>query len=230
MHQMTKERVETPKQAPAPKANADPASRMAYWIAQRKRPVTIGLISVVFIGGAGWFMQAASSRREAFAANELQMARAAVEAENLQLAASDLGRIVSTYGSTRAGNDATVLLARVHLQQGQADLAVSELRTFLNGGPPRQFVAPAEALLAGALEQLGQFGDAASAFERAAAATDYDLVKAALLLDAGRTAALAGQLPRAISVYESVVSLVGEDDNAATEARFRMAELRRRSS
>ena len=59
---------------------------------------------------------------------------------------------------------------------------------------------------------------------------DYDLVKASLLLDAGRTAALAGDVQRAISVYESVVALAGEDDNAATEARFRMAELRRRTS
>jgi predicted negative regulator of RcsB-dependent stress response len=216
---------------PTSAAGSDDAiTRLVQWSQARQRPLTIGVVALVLIGGAVWFMQSAAARREAFASNELQQARVSVDAGNWQLAASDLGRVVSTYGKTRAGQDATVLLARVHLEQGQADLAVSELRTFLTSGPDAQFVAPAQGLLGAALENLGQFGEAAAAYQAAAAASRYDRIKADYLMDTGRAAAVAGDAARATSAYQAVIGMLDETEPLAIEARFRLAELQRRGS
>ncbi len=219
---MAKDTVDRKPTAPPP----DPGARFLHWLHTKQRPLLIGALGVAVVGLSVWFMFSARSRREAFATGELNQARVAADAGNLQLAASDLGRVVSTYGNTNAGQQAAILLARVHLQQDQPDLAVSELRTFLNSTPKATFVAPAAGLLGGALEQMGQFAEAAPAFRQAAEASEYSLVRAQYFLDAGRAAALAGDTAGAVESYVAAIQ-AAEDAPSATEAKFRIAELTR---
>ena len=210
-------------QQPVP-PSAGAAERLVAWIQARKTALTVALVAVVLIGGSAWFLQAAKVRRENFAANALDQARVSVDAGNLELAAADLGRIVSEYGGTTAGQDARILLARVHLLQGNAELAVSELRTFLASGDTGPFRAAANSLLANALEQLGRYDESADAFLAAADASEYDLIRAEFLMEAGRVAALAGDTARAAAAYERIIA---ENPGTAseTEARLRLGEV-----
>jgi TolA-binding protein len=152
-----------------------------------------------------------------------------VDAGNLQLAASDLSRIVSDYGGTPAGQEAAILLARVQLQMGQPEVAVAQLREFLNRAPADQFLAQAHGLLGTGLEELAQFGDAAGEFAQAADASAYELIKAELLLDAGRAATLARDAALAERMYQRVIAEITEDPGSVAEAEIRLAELRRES-
>lgn len=184
---------------------------------------------LVVIAAGIWFTISARERRERFAAGELNQARAAVEAGNLQLAASDLSRIVTDYGGTPGGQEAAILLSRVQLQMGQPEVAAAQLRQFLELGPADQFLAQAHGLLGGALEELGQFGEAAAEYARGADASAYELIKADLLLDAGRAAGLAGDAPMAERMYQRVIDEIEEDPGSVSEAQIRLAELRRES-
>lgn len=224
--------VKTKRKPPAPDApqieqpsapETDPAERIIKWIAARRNLFTGGATALVVLLGVVWFFRSADARRETFAANALDNARVAVQSGNAALAASDLGRIVAEYGRTRAGQEAVILLARTRLMNGQAELAVSELRTFLSGGPRDQFVSQGQGLLATALEQLGRFDEASQAFESAAAAADHDLISAQYLLEAGRTAMQANDADRAAAMYQRVVDEHAEE-GIAQEARLRLGE------
>ena len=200
---------------------------MIQWVQQKQRYLTgVGLLLAVVAGGI-WFTVSARERRERFAAGQLNQARGAVDAGNFQLAASDLSRLVTDYGATRAGQEGAILLARVQLQMGQPEVAVAQLRTLLSQNPAEQFVAQGQGLLGSALEQMGQFGAAADAFVQAANASRYELIKAELLLDAGRAATLAGDTERAASLYQRVIDEITEDAGSVSAAQVRLSELRR---
>ena len=203
-----------------------PADRVVAWFAQRRRELTIGVGAVVLIGGGIWFTRTAQVRKETFAAAELNQVRFSMQAGNLQLAASDIARIVSTYGGTKAGQEANLLLSTVRLRQGDPALAATGLRLFLDDGPDPEFEGPAAGLLGAALEEVGSFAEAADAFERAADATPYSMIRTQYLLDLGRAATTARDTARAVAAYQRIID---EDDDAGTaaEARFRLSEIRK---
>lgn len=207
-------------------AGLEAGDRAVAWVTRHKRRLTIGTATVFLIGGGVWFTWSAQARQQTFAARGLSQARVAAESGNLQLAASDLGRIVSTYPKTPAGQEAVLLLANVHLQQSQPDLAVAELRNLLSRGLEDHLEGPAAGLLGSALEELDRFAEAADAYQRAADAVTYGLIRSQYLMDHARSAALAGDSGRAAIAYEAIIA-EDEDAPAAGEATFRLAELRR---
>ena len=232
---MTKK--QQPKDSPAPSSEEQlgrvhtgsaAGDQAVEWMTHHRRQLTIGAVTLFLVGGGVWFSQAAQVRKQEFAARELSQARIAAGAGNFQLAASDLNRIIGTYGRTPAGQEAVLLLANVHMQQGQAALAVAELQNFLNGGPQREFVAPAAGLLGSAWEELGDFKQAADAYERAADAIRYAMIRSQYLIDLARAASTGGDTARAASAYQRVID-DDDDPQAVTEATFRLAEILPRS-
>ena len=205
---------------------SDAGDRAVEWVTQHGRRITIGAAAVVLLGGGVWFTREARVRKENFASRELSQARTAAGAGNFQLAASDLSRIVSTYGSTPAGQEAMVLLANVRMQQGQTALAVAELQEFLSGSPQREFFAPAAGLLGMALEELGDLSRAADAYQQAADAVGYSMIRSQYLIELGRVAWTAGDTARAAAAYVRVIEENEDDLAAVTEAKFRLAEMR----
>ncbi len=215
------------KQKPGLHTGSDAGDRAVEWVTHHSRQLTIGAVAVVLLGGGVWFAREARVRKEEFASRELSQARTAAGAGNLQLAASDLSRIVGTYGQTPAGQEAMVLLANVRLQQGQTALAVAELQEFLSRSPQREFAGPAAGLLGKALEELGDFSLAADAYQQAADAVGYSMIRSQYLIELGRVAWTAGDTARAAAAYERVIEENEDDPAAVTEAKFRLAEMRR---
>ena len=214
------------EEKPRAHMGSDAGDRAVEWVTQHSRRITIGAVAVVLLGGGVWFTREARVRKENFASRELSQARTAAGAGNFQLAASDLSRIVRTYGRTPAGQEAMVLLANVRMQQGQTALAVAELQEFLSGSPQRPFVAPAAGLLGMALEELGDFSRAADAYQQAADAVGYSMIRSQYLIELGRVAWTAGDTARAAAAYERVIEENEDDLAAVTEAKFRLAEMR----
>jgi predicted negative regulator of RcsB-dependent stress response len=201
-------------------------ARLAQWFKENRRTATvIGVVMALVVGGV-WFWWTARERRENFAERALATARASAEAGNLPLASSDLGRLVSTFGGTRAAQEATLLLAQVRLLQKQTPLAVSDLRKFVASGPRPEFRGPANGMLGAALEEASQPGEAAKAYEKAAAETPYKGIKSQYLLDAARTYAIAGDTAQAAKIYQQVITDF-KTQSSSVEAQVRLAELRK---
>jgi tetratricopeptide (TPR) repeat protein len=205
-------------------AETDRAEQWLAWAKANQRRLSIVAGVLVVIAGAVWFGVSAKTRKENFARRELDAARVAAESGNLPLAANDLSRIASTYGGTRAGQEAVVLLAQVRLLQDQPEIAVNELREFIAEGPQPHYRGPAYAALGAALEDLGRFAEAGQAYEEGARASEYALVAARFLLDAGRAYMMAVDTAAALRIYQQVLKDHSET-GAASEARLRMAEL-----
>ena len=205
---------------------ADGEVAVLGWVKQHRRATTVAASVLALVAAGAWFAWTARSRRESFAARALQGARSSAEAGNLPLAASDLSRLVSSYGGTVSGDEASLLLAQVRLLQNQAPLAVADLKKFVASAPHDQFRGPGQQLLGSALEQLGQAADAGRAYEAAAAGFTYRPIRAQSLNDAGRAYWLAADTARAATAYERVVREFS-DQPSALEAKIRLSELRR---
>jgi predicted negative regulator of RcsB-dependent stress response len=208
----------------ATSAPKDPFERVLDWVEHHRRLVMAAAAVIVVVAGAIWFVLAYQRRKAAAADAALEQARIATQSGNLPLAASDLSRLIASYGGTQAADEAVIILGQVRLDQNQAPQAVQELRTALDRGLSDQFRAPAYALLGAALEGVGNMREAARAYEQAADAAWYPALSAEYLTDAGRTYASAGDLTNAIAAYQRVVDK-HPDAPSALEARVRLAEL-----
>ncbi|MDH4044537.1 MAG: tetratricopeptide repeat protein [Gemmatimonadota bacterium] len=221
---MNKQETEAPERS----ADQDRLEQLVKWVRANERVVTIVAVVLAVTGAGVWFAVSARQRRETFARRELTQARQAAEAGNLPLAASDLARVVGSFGGTSAGQEAKLVLAEVRLRQGQAALAATELREFVESGVKPQYRSQAYELLGVALEQSGQAAAAGRAFEDGANAAqgEYRYLSASLLLSASRSYSAAGDTTAAIRVLERIETDFDET-SAAQEARLRLAELGR---
>jgi len=172
---------------------------LIQWIKGHRQMAGAIAAVIVIGGGLAWWNALSRSRVEAAASERLEQARLAFESHNYPLAASELSRLVENFSGTRAAAQANLLLAQVHLYQGQGPLGA----TYENAGHP---------------------ADAAAAYEEAARRAQYAFLKAQYLSDAGRARLAAGDTATALSDYRSIVS--GTDSTpTVTEAKVRIGEL-----
>jgi TolA-binding protein len=199
-------------------------SPLQDWLKQpQNRYVTAGL-AVLLAALAVWFVMMSGRRKEQFAGRALDQARAAAEQGNLPLAASELQKVISTYGGTAAAQEAVINLNQVRLINGQQELAAVNLQDFIKSNPAPEFRSPAYGLLGRALENAKRPGEAAAAYENASKAAEFDYLKADLLLDAARAYANAGQKDKAAEAYRTVMKDFPKTASKI-EAEVRLAEL-----
>jgi outer membrane protein assembly factor BamD (BamD/ComL family) len=148
----------------------------------------------------------------------------AAESGNFPLAASEFQKVVTTFGGTRAAQEAVINLNQLRLINGQQELAVVNLQEFLKGGPAKEFVSPGYGLLGRALESAGRPAEAAEAYLKGAAAAEVDYLKAEMYMQAARAYGNAKDSTKAIETYRKVLK---DFPNGAgkTEAEVRLAEL-----
>lgn len=198
--------------------------KFVQWLQKNQRVVIGATAVVVILAAAVWFMFEYRSRKETAAQTALEQARFAAQSGNLPLAATDLSRLIESYGGTRAADEAVLQLAQVRLLQDEASLAAEELRAALGDGMNTQFRAGAFSLLGAALENIGNMAEAAKAYEDAAREAWYGFLSAQYLNDAGRAFTQAGDTASAIAAYRRVVNEFA-DSPSVTESRVRLGEL-----
>jgi predicted negative regulator of RcsB-dependent stress response len=194
------------------------------WYRNQQRLIGGVVLAVLVLGLVIWAVWSSGRRKEEFAAQRLNQARAAAEAGNLPLASSELQRLIETYRGTDAATEAVITLNQVRMVNGQSELAAVGLRDFLAKKPPEKYLAPAYALLGTALENSKRPAEAAEAFVNASKAADLDYLKARYLIDAGRAYRAAGKTAEAQAVYRDVIQKHPKS-SSFTEAQVRLAEL-----
>jgi tetratricopeptide (TPR) repeat protein len=212
-----------PQAPPAGAAEGHPA--ILVWFEKNKKHLSWAGTAVLVLVVGGWLFLETGKRKEAAAADALDRARAALESGNLPGASAEFQRVVQTYGGTDAAFEAQLGLNEVRLSSGQTQLAADELRKFADAHPPAFYESGALILLGGALENLGKFGEAASAYQRGAevAAEPYRKVEA--LLGAARAFHLAGKPTEALGVLRGIVGKFGKETPGVAEAEVRLAEM-----
>lgn len=199
-------------------------SPLATWLKEPTNRAIAAGGAVALIALVVWVVISSGSRKEDFAGRALDQARTAAESGNFPLAASEFQKVITTYGGTKAAQEAVINLNQVRLINGQQELAVVNLQEFLNGSPSKEFVSPGYGLLGRALESAGKPAEAADAYLKGAAAAEVEYLKAELFMQAARSYADAKQNDKAIETYRKILK---DFPKAAgkTEAEVRLAEL-----
>jgi TolA-binding protein len=203
---------------------AAPDGNLVDWLERHQKLLMLVGGALLLAALAGWFLVASAKRKELFASQQLSSARAIAESGDLPRAAGEFQRIAEGFRGTDAAQEAVISLNQVRLISGQQELAVVGLQDFLAAGPDPKFVAPANGLLAAALENSGKGTEAAESYRRAAEAATSPYLKADYLTQSGRAWMAAGQKDKAIAAYQAVVDSHGETA-FATEAKVRLAEI-----
>ncbi len=204
-----------------PSSSLNPSS---FLTPARVRLLSIAAVVVAVAAVAVWFVITSSNRKEAFAAQALDQARNTAEQGNLADAVQQFERITESYGGTAAAQEATIGMAQARLVAGQTELAISTLEDYTGSNPPANYASPAWGLLGTGYENVKRFDEATAAYRKAADLATIGYLKATLLLDAGRSARLAGKADAAREIYEQIVADYG-DTPARNEAEVRLAEL-----
>ena len=208
------------QQTPAPTETPSTPARRAP--SARALLIGAGVIAAIALGA--WMITSSNSRKEEFAARSLMQARSAALNGNLPMASSELQKLIDTYRGTDAAREAVISLNQIRMINGQSELAAVNLREFLATNPAPRYAAPAEGLLAAALENAGKPAEAADAFKRAAEAATVSYLKAEYLVDAGRAYRNAGKIAEAQAAYREVIEKY-DATTSVTEARVRLSEL-----
>ncbi len=203
---------------------AAPAGTLMDWLERHQKLLLLVGGALLLAALAGWYVTTSAKRKELFASQQLSAARAIAESGDLPRAAGEFQRISEGFRGTDAAQEAVISLNQVRLISGQQELAVVGLQDFLAAGPDAKFVAPANGLLAAALENSGKEPEAAEAYRRAAESATSPYLEAEYLTQSGRAWLAAGQPDKAIAAYQAVVDSHG-GTAYATEAKVRLAEI-----
>jgi tetratricopeptide (TPR) repeat protein len=219
---------------------------LAGWVARHRR-VALGGAAVVLLAAAGWGVwETVSTRRELRASAALSRAQAefrqamgaapdareVTEPANPELAtrarrdsAASLLAIAEEHPGTRAGVVARLLAGNRLWELGEAQPALDAWEAARRAASSR---SPLRALvllrLAEAHEAQGRFAEAAAAFEEAGGIEAYPLRYTALG-DAARCFAEAGDVPRALALFDRIESEAPETI-LPDHVRTRLRELR----
>lgn len=206
---------------PAPDFDERADSFMA-WSQLHARQLGIAAIVIAVVALGAWLYAHSRQVRSQTASTQLSTAEQAMSAGNAALAQSDLERLIKRYSSTRAGQEARLLLAQILYQKGQYTQGIAQL-TGLTSSDERAISSNAENLIGAGYEEMQKFADAAAHYQRAADTTPYPAYKDGYLASAARAYTEAGKTDEARKIWESLAS--DESSPSAAEARVRLGQL-----
>jgi len=190
------------------------------WARANTKPIAVAAI-VIALAAATWFFAKQWRERQADAAEvALNRARQSYGQGNLPLAQTDLKRVITRFGGSAAGSQASMLLAQAYYEQGKAD---SGLKVLNDGKPSDTDEAAFEALKGAGLEQKKEYVQAAERYRAAAGLADAKIAKDRFMADAARALTSANNKAEAAKIWSALAN-----DNASTfaaEARVRLGEL-----
>jgi len=198
----------------------DSAESVMDWVQSHGRQIGIGAIVVVALAAGSWVVSRSNDTKAAGASRALSEAQRSMTSGNLALAAADLQKVVSRYGSTTAGTQARLLLAQVQFQQGKLADGMKVLDEVGSAGAMQ---ASLHALRAAGLEQSGKSAEAAEEYLKASSASNLPSERESYKADAARAYVTAGKKDEALKIWQAIAADDASPLNG--EARLRVGEL-----
>ena len=193
------------------------------WFRANTRLLVIGAVVVIAAALGFWFYTQSRRIRIENAERSLMSAQQALAQNNIPLAQTDLQTIVSRYPGTPAGEQAGLLLARIHYDQGQYQEGIDVLQRVAEARG-RSGARPAfMALIGDGYQEIGLAGDAAAFYEAAAEETRFDGDRDVYLSQAARALVAANDTASAVEIWRRLAA--DQESAVAAEARVRLGEL-----
>ncbi len=187
-----------------------------------QRPLIIGAIVLAAGIGGGILMKRSSDIKETRGMEALAAAEAAYGSGNAEAAQAELGKVVTRYAGTGAGNAAALLSAQLSFENGKVPEGLAVLDQAISKAKSHQ-KAGLFGLRAAGKATGGQPAEAAKDYVAAAAAAQFRQEREQYQMEAARQYVAAGNIAAARALYESIS---GREDSAhASEARLRLGEL-----
>ncbi|MGQ0703796.1 MAG: tetratricopeptide repeat protein [Gemmatimonadales bacterium] len=199
-------------------------ARLLVWYQRNQKVLSYGLLALVIIGAAGWLWRETARRKESAAFSALDQARSRMEIGDLAGAAADFQRVAQSYRGTDAGYQAELGANAIRILSGQTQIAVDEVRKFIATNPPSFYAAGAYSMLGGALENLKQYDEAATAYRQSTELAGEDYRKVDGLLGAARAYRLGGKQDESLALLREIVSKFPKETPGVAEATVRLAE------
>ena len=194
------------------------------WIQANTRAITIGL-AVVVVGGAGyWFYMRSGEIKRANAERGLNRAKQALAAGNAALAKTDLGSVGTRYKGTPAGAQAAMILAQMTYDEGKFADGLKILEPYQSARAAGPNVAAVWALTGDGHLAAGHGAEAASAYQKAADATEYKGERAVYLAKVARVLMATGKAAESKAIWQRLVD-DPDADVVRNEAEIRLGEL-----
>lgn len=204
------------RQSPFPETLAD-------WFQLNYKYVAIGVGAIV-AGGLGYWFYTENAERQALAAErQLLAARRSMATGNRQLANSDLKRVATTHGSTRAGVEAALLLAEGLYAERKFAEGIDVLDDFTGRGSAEYVRSKLFSLIGDGRMELGKPQEAAEDYQRAAEASRFDGERAQQRAKRARALVIAGDTAAGRKLWEELAE--ADAGGLASEARVRLGEL-----
>lgn len=199
------------------------------WARNNSRILTIAAVVVVLGTAIGLYYRSSQAAMREQAAATLTEVRQTVASGNTALALRDLESFLTRFGNTEASDEARILMAQIHLNEGRHSEAVSAIRQ-LAANPERPLGASAGLLLAAAYEASGNAADAEATYLRVADRAQYPFQQRQALDAAARVRIDQGNLAGAVTVLERLVAATPEDNPEHNLYVMRLAEARARAA
>lgn len=205
---------------------------LSKWAENNVQVLVVAGIVLALAAGAGVYYYNYQQGLRLQAAQELQQIQETVGAGDTQAARSELRTFLQRYGDTEPyDTEARILLAELHLRDGQPQEAISVLQPAtesLSAPLSRQ----AAFLLGTAYEQADRSTDAEELYLRIAEAADLSFQVRQALADAARLRAREGRYAAAAELYERILDTyegqdaAGQNGGDRRQYQLRLAEMR----
>ena len=208
----------------SPFSASERTENLMDWFNLHSKKVGWIVTGIALLAVGGWFYIRSQDLKSERAEKAYFEAQRSVFAGNLPLAESDLRKMITRYDGTNAAIEARLLLAQVLYNQGKYQQGVDELKKSegdISGSD--DFASSGHIVIAGGLEQLKKFKEAAEQYEKAAKAARFDSDRQRFESLAARAYLTGGDTAKARTLWTAL----GEDSKGtvAGEARVRLGEL-----
>src|SRR5512143_2343348 len=109
---------------------ADRSQTIIDWFQINQRLLTIGAVVVLVAAAGYWFYVRSAALKAQHAERQLMTAKQSLD-RNPSLARSDLQKVVTSYGGTRAGVEASMLLAQSYYEESKYQDGIRILQSAL---------------------------------------------------------------------------------------------------
>ncbi len=208
-------------EAARPTPTIEPETFAETWLLYQKQ-IIIGAIVIAAAGGGVWMWRRSGQIKEEKASTAFQVAEASYMGGNQALAVTELEKIVARYKGTTSGTQAAMLIAQSLMEQGKYVEGIAQLEAAL-GSSPTALKAGLHALIGAGHEGAGKPAEAAAAYGRAAAASQFEIDRDMQRMEQARNLVAASDVAGARTIYQEIAARDGSP--FAGEARVRMGEL-----
>ena len=200
----------------------DPIENISNWFSANQKPIIYGIAAIAIAAVSIFVYRSNDASTREKASRALYVAQAPLSQGKLSEAAGALEKVANRYGSTTAGQQASLLLAHVLFDQKKFDAGIASLKK-AQGSASADFAASFEGTIAAGYEAQRKFVDAAEHFGKAAVLAKFPMEKGTFLSSQARALMAGGKLAEARKVWEELTK--DESLPFAQEAQVRLGEI-----